>query len=44
MIGHFVTWHYDYDRLSTETILHASIWQRADRDDWVPLVFMRFNL
>ena len=29
-----------YDQLSLETILHAPIWQREDREELVPLVFL----
>lgn len=29
-----------YDRLSPETMLHAPIWRRADREEPVPLVFL----
>ena len=29
-----------YDRLSPETMLHAPIWQREDREELVPLVFL----
>jgi hypothetical protein len=29
-----------YERLSVETVLSASIWRRADRQDLVPLFFM----
>ena len=28
-----------YDRLNVETVLSASIWRRADRQDLVPLFF-----
>ena len=30
----------NYDLLSVETILQSPIWRRADRDDFVPLMFV----